>query len=614
LTSGLEKSIIPFVDRSTPIEYELMRSIATLNGSEKKRLGLFVSQKTAFQEYDPDRMGRMKDPEIVTELRKQYDVIDIDSAKPVPDDIDVILAVQPSAWQPLAVENLIAAVRRGVPTAIFEDPQPEYFPNMVDPQQAQMPFMQETETKKLWDLLGVDVQTTQIITHGYNPLKRFQEYPGEIVFVGNGALGNAGDPQAGNKGEAAAGASLFDENDPISSKTQELVFMFAGSIKKKDNAKLKFTPLVRTSKVSGYVDKFDLFTTDPFGGRDLNARRRLHPTGIEYVLAAHIQGPAPALVGGNVKPLADEPATPTATATGTKPAPAKNEVTPSATASATAAPAASATPSASATAAPTATATPSATATSSAPIITNPYVVPTASVTPSATASSTGAAPTATPSATAAAKSTAPRDMNVVVVTDVDVLTSIFFRLRTQRASVDDQMPNFDNVTFVLNTLDVLAGDDRFVDVRKRRPTHRTLKTLDEINQAATDRMLAARNDFETQFKDELSKEEKRLNDELDKLRNDTKLKQIDKESRLEIFEKDIQRRVKAKEQQLTLRRDKQQKEQMRQLSDEIRGRQYLYKMCAVVLPPIPPLVIGLLVFFNRRAREQEGVSRNRLK
>ena len=175
-------------------------------------------------------------------------------------------------------------------------------------------------------------------------------------------------------------------------------------------------------------------------------------------------------------------------------------------------------------------------------------------------------------------------------------------------------MPNFDNVTFVLNTLDVLAGDDRFVDVRKRRPTHRTLKTLDEINQAATDRMLAARNDFETQFKDELSKEEKRLNDELDKLRNDTKLKQIDKESRLEIFEKDIQRRVKAKEQQLTLRRDKQQKEQMRQLSDEIRGRQYLYKMCAVVLPPIPPLIIGLLVFFNRRAREQEGVSRNRLK
>jgi len=32
------------------------------------------------------------------------------------------------------------------------------------------------------------------------------------------------------------------------------------------------------------------------------------------------------------------------------------------------------------------------------------------------------------------------------------------------------------------------------------------------------------------------------------------------------------------------------------------------------VLPPIPPLLIGLLVFFNRRSREQEGVQRSRLK
>jgi ABC-2 type transport system permease protein len=557
LTSGLDKLVIPYVDQSTPIEYELVRSIATLNGAAKKRLGVMAAAGQ-FQEYDPDRMGRLKDPEITAELKKQYDVFDVDMGKAVADDVDVLLAIQPSSWQPAAVDNLVAAIRRGVPTLICEDPQAEYFPNLGNPQQQQMPFMDGTDTQKIWNLLGIEVNTTSIVYHGYNPMKQSPDMPPEIVFVGNGALGNA------------PGVSLFDEADPISAKTQELVFMFPGWITKKDS-KLKFTPLVRTTKVSGYVNKFDLFTNDPFGGRNLNERRRRNPTAAEYVLAARIQGPAPALDLPIGHPLADEKAD------GTKPADAasapKNEVQPAASASAT----------------------------------------------PSAGASATAPAAAATPTAkaSAAAKPAAPtkaKDMDVVVITDVDLLSTIFYRLRSQRQTPGEPVLNFDNVAFVLNALDVLAGDTRFVDVRKRRPQFRTLKTLDEINQAATDRMIAARNDYEKKFQEELDKEKTRLDDELAKLRNDTKLKQIDKESRLEIFEKDVARRVTAKEQQLNLRREKQQKEQMRELSDEIRRQQSLYKWCAVALPPIPPLVIGLIVFFNRRAKEQEGVSRTRLK
>ena len=33
------------------------------------------------------------------------------------------------------------------------------------------------------------------------------------------------------------------------------------------------------------------------------------------------------------------------------------------------------------------------------------------------------------------------------------------------------------------------------------------------------------------------------------------------------------------------------------------------YKLWAVLLPPIPPLIVALVVFFNRRASEREGVS-----
>ena len=82
ITSGLDKVVIPFVDRSTPIEYEIIRSLSTLNGSTRKRLGIFVGEKTAFQEFDPERMGQMKDAEIVTELKKHIVTGDIIQAVP----------------------------------------------------------------------------------------------------------------------------------------------------------------------------------------------------------------------------------------------------------------------------------------------------------------------------------------------------------------------------------------------------------------------------------------------------------------------------------------------------------------------------------------------------
>jgi ABC-2 type transport system permease protein len=37
------------------------------------------------------------------------------------------------------------------------------------------------------------------------------------------------------------------------------------------------------------------------------------------------------------------------------------------------------------------------------------------------------------------------------------------------------------------------------------------------------------------------------------------------------------------------------------------------YKFWAVLLPPIPPLLVGIIVYFRRRLLEREGVSKNRL-
>ena len=51
-----------------------------------------------------------------------------------------------------------------------------------------------------------------------------------------------------------------------------------------------------------------------------------------------------------------------------------------------------------------------------------------------------------------------------------------------------------------------------------------------------------------------------------------------------------------------------------RQLDQEVQRIQNEYKVWAALIPPIPPLVVGIIVWVLRRNREREGVSRTRRK
>ena len=44
----------------------------------------------------------------------------------------------------------------------------------------------------------------------------------------------------------------------------------------------------------------------------------------------------------------------------------------------------------------------------------------------------------------------------------------------------------------------------------------------------------------------------------------------------------------------------------------KIQEIQRWFKLMAVIVPPIPPLVVGTIVFFRRRLREREGISKAR--
>ncbi len=73
------------------------------------------------------------------------------------------------------------------------------------------------------------------------------------------------------------------------------------------------------------------------------------------------------------------------------------------------------------------------------------------------------------------------------------------------------------------------------------------------------------------------------------------------------------QSRLDAKIERLERDRDRQLAKIERDLALEIRQVEKNYKLAAVALPPIPPLAVGVVIFFRRRSLERIGVPKARL-
>ena len=123
-TSGLEKVVVPFFDKGTPVEYELIRSICTAAQQKRKRLGVLTTDADLFGGFDMATGQQRPRQPVLEELEKQYDVVQVDASAPITDRYDVLLAVQPSSLGPEQMNHFVAAVRAGQPVAVFEDPLP----------------------------------------------------------------------------------------------------------------------------------------------------------------------------------------------------------------------------------------------------------------------------------------------------------------------------------------------------------------------------------------------------------------------------------------------------------------------------------------------------------
>ena len=563
-TRGLEKVVVPFFDQGIPVEYELIRSISTVSEPKRKRLGVVNTDAQLFGGFDMQRMSQTPRQLIVEELEKQYEVVQIDLTNPMQDEVDVLLAVQPSSLNPVQMENLAAAIRSGVPTALFEDPMPVMMnaPGTSQPKPPRGGMMgmggQPPEPKgdinALWSMLGISMTgaaqmgqfSADVVWQKYNPYKKargFQQITDEWVFISPDTPG--------------AEEPLTTASD-ITSGLSQLLFLFPGGIKDQHLDGVEFTPLVTTGSEVGTIGTQEFqMRRDPLA---IEFRRQANRSTSPFILAAHIQSSDAAQKSEESDEEAEEG--------------------------------------------------------------------------DAADDSNASTDDSSTDEGTNDEGSSDAEDkdgpINVVYVGDIDMMHSEFLRVRAQ-PNMSDIDWKFDNVTFVLNVIDKLANDDRFLDIRKRQTRHSTLRLVEE-------KASQKRDDAEkeiAEFSAEFEQAEKDARDAQEQALADLQKRVTDLQTKAQqgggdLTGREAQRALQAALQQVALKeaverrrfetkverrkreRDRKLRTIERELDTEIQRTQNLYKGMALFLPMLPPVLIGLAVYARRQRLEAEGITSER--
>jgi ABC-2 type transport system permease protein len=201
------------------------------------------------------------------------------------------------------------------------------------------------------------------------------------------------------------------------------------------------------------------------------------------------------------------------------------------------------------------------------------------------------------------------KDLNVVFVADLDFIADIIFTVRRQGGRKYD----FDNVGFLVNAVDYLAGDQSLIDLRQKRPERRTLTKIADLNKA---------------FEDEASKEAEEAREQAQKAEDEAQkgfekvAKKLQGQSTIrhsditELTQKvnEERRKLQRIRDEIVQRRNDNLRDIQSKTQERLRQQQLAIRFLAVTLPALPVLILGLVVWTIRNRRETEGVAQTRLR
>jgi ABC-2 type transport system permease protein len=215
--------------------------------------------------------------------------------------------------------------------------------------------------------------------------------------------------------------------------------------------------------------------------------------------------------------------------------------------------------------------------------------------------------------------------VNVIYVADIDVLSDYFVDIRNEPIR-DGIEYFFQDMSFALNIVDALAGEDTFLGLRNRRFRHVTLGKIEAQKEKELQKVFDLNNQYEIDFKIEVEKvradarkklrplegEIKNLEDRRDEKKSYDAAALAAKQGILKQQQQEQEQKLRVSVQELnnSLNERKRQADLDAELA--IQEIQRTYKLAAVVLPVIPPFLLGIFVFTRRRLREREGISKER--
>ncbi|HZL88539.1 MAG TPA: Gldg family protein [Pirellulaceae bacterium] len=575
-TCGVEKVVVPFFSNGMPVEYELVRSIATVAQPQRKKLGVVQTDaqlKGGFT-FAGGQPRQIEKQMILDDLERQYRVEDVDATSPIQvfgDDgslrYDALLVVQPSSLSPPQLQNLVEAIKQGQPAVIFEDPMPAVFDQTVGtgedkPSPGGMfgggpPQPKGESFKMLWEALGIapigeatlpGTLPGKVVCQAGNPYPRFYDMLkfGPFIFV-----------RQENPGS-------FNSTQPAVAGFEELLFPFSGAIvQETDRTDLKFVELVNTAKDgTSTIDVEDLRMFVRAGGEEVIRDKLKRTPERAYTIAAWIRQESAS--GGDDTAAKDSSAEKQDKETGAKEGKPDEKA-------------------------------------------------------------SSGKDGKGLVNPAEAKYGPKKKPMSVIYVADIDCLHNQWFMYRNSPGP--DQF-RWDNGPFVLNLIDLVAGEDRFLAIRQRKPRYSTLQRIENEARRAGELEDIEAEKFQKKYKEELEKQDENVR-KIEKKLTDLR---ADREKRRNAGELIDLGEEQAKEQVLALQLIKAQsdaenarKELQRELAKNmetirrerdqtVRSVQNEYKLWSVAIPPIPPLLVGFIVFVRRRLREREGISKTRLK
>ena len=203
-------------------------------------------------------------------------------------------------------------------------------------------------------------------------------------------------------------------------------------------------------------------------------------------------------------------------------------------------------------------------------------------------------------------------EANVIAIADLDFVTDQFFRLRSGRPE-EIQSLNFDNVSFFLNCVDELAGDESFIALRGRRAKHRTLKAIEDQS-----RQFVLKAEEETKAADdeavkEIELAQKRLTEQVDAILANKELDARTKETNARFRQQVESKRLDLARAEVEDRKRRRIEDAKIDEEESIQSLRNRVRAWALIRPPLPILLLGGFVFFARARKENTGAAPSRI-